>query len=390
MGISMKQAVSIQRCQAYDLPAVRDGLAQVLAGLGGWAPYIQKGDRVLLKANLVMRKHPNDAATTHPAVVQAIAESLIAYGASVVIGDSPGGPFTEGLLRSLYAATGMAQAATASGASLNFNTKSFTCENPLGQALPRLVMTDMLNDVDKVISVAKLKTHGMMAYTGAVKNMFGTIPGTVKAEYHLHHPSHSEFADALIDICLCAKPVLSFLDGITAMEGHGPTSGKPRPLHLLMAANDPFALDKTACAIIGLAETNVPILVQAQKRKLCGAGLSRVNFTGVPWQALAVTDFDVPETSSILTFRRLPTPIKWFISHNLQPSPVFAHDLCLGCGDCVESCPVGLIELRDKKPYAQLDTCIRCFCCQELCPHKAISVRRPFLLRAFSRSKRQR
>jgi len=383
----MTTLVSLQRCETYDESAVKAGILQQIADLGGLDKYVKPGERVLLKVNLLMKKKPEEATTTHPAMVKALAEILIAHGCAVTIGDSPGGPFTEKILRGIYAASGMERVAAETGAALNRNYNAADRENPNALWLKKLVVTDMLNDADKVISVSKLKTHGMMTFTGAVKNMFGTIPGIVKAEYHMNMPSYDEFADALIDICLCANPVLSFMDGIEAMEGHGPSGGTPRMMNVLLASDNPFALDKTACAIISLAENRVPILYRAATRGLCADGLGDIAFRGDTWESFAVTDFEIPVIRKALTFKPMPKPIRKFTSRHLQPRPVFDHKICIGCADCAKNCPAKIIEMRDRKPYVSLDSCIRCFCCQELCPKIAVKVYRPPLLRLISRTK---
>ena len=381
--------VSLQRCETYEESAVEACVRQQFDDLGGIEKYIQPGDRVLLKVNLLMKKKPEEATTTHPAVVKALAKILIAHGASVLIGDSPGGPFIESLTRAIYTATGMERVAAETGATLNHNLSAFHKENPDGLLLKRIELTDMLNDVDKVISVSKMKTHGMMAFTGAVKNLFGTVPGLTKAEYHLNMPSHEQFADALIDICLCVKPVLAFMDGIVAMEGHGPSGGSPRPMNVLLASDDPFALDKTACAIINLSEDRVPLLAQAAARGICQEGLDEITFKGAPWTDFIVFDFDIPQTHLVMNPKALPGILTKFVNRHLQPRPIFTHEKCTGCADCAKNCPAKVIEMRDRRPYVSLDNCIRCFCCQELCPKNDIKAYRPKLLRLLSRSKKK-
>ena len=231
--------VSLLACDEYDLRRLKKVLAESVQNLGGWEPYIQPGDRVFLKVNLVMNKEPEYAATTHPAFVQALGELLAEYGAEVIIGDSPGGLFNEEALKRIYKGTGIQAAAEDCGARLNWNTASREVKNPQGKLLKQLTQTAMLADADKVISVSKLKTHGMMTFTGAVKNQFGTVPGTKKAEYHFRMPAAADFADALIDICLAAHPVLCFMDGILAMEGNGPTGGTPRQIGAVLASASP-------------------------------------------------------------------------------------------------------------------------------------------------------
>ena len=115
-------------------------------------------------------------------------------------------------------------------------------------------------DVDKIINVPKLKTHGMTVYSGAVKNMFGIIPGSYKGEYHLRFEDVDDFADLLVDLCLFAKPVLTVMDAVVGMEGYGPTNGRPRTVGLIISSPDPYALDVVAAEVIGLKGRQVPTI----------------------------------------------------------------------------------------------------------------------------------
>ena len=124
--------VSLEKCESYEYSKVKSAVEKSFENLGGIEKFIKKGENVLLKSNLVMRKLPEEAATTHPAVIQALAETLIKYGANVEIGDSPGGPFNEILLKSIYKHTGMEEAAEKSGAKLSLDTTSQTVDNPNG------------------------------------------------------------------------------------------------------------------------------------------------------------------------------------------------------------------------------------------------------------------
>jgi uncharacterized protein (DUF362 family)/Pyruvate/2-oxoacid:ferredoxin oxidoreductase delta subunit len=372
--------VSLIRCESYDPTAVKAALSQSIAGLGGFAPYISAGEKVLLKVNLLMKKKPEEATTTHPVFVQALAELLIEYGAKVLIADSPGGPFSLSMLRGVYKATGIEKAAIGSGAELNWNVSTFEMYVRNGLLLKKFTATDFLNDVDKVISVSKLKTHGMMTFTGAVKNMFGVVPGLKKAEYHMNMPKHDDFANVMIDICLAADPVLSFMDGIIGMEGEGPSAGNPRAVNCVLAADSPYHLDKAAVSIINLDFGRVPSIVQSAKRGICTDDLSDIEFTDGKIEDFSVQDFIVPKTVNLLPFR-IPKFIKRFLLRHLQPRPVFHNETCTGCTDCAKLCPPKIIEMKENKPVANLNECIRCFCCQELCPKKAITIYKPFLLR---------
>lgn len=378
--------VSVIACNEYEHDKVKSALLESIKNLGGLEKYIKKTDKVLLKVNLLMKKTPEEATTTHPIFVQCLAEILIEYGAEVFIGDSPGGPFNEWILKSIYKATGMTEAAEKSGAILNFNTNSMEVSNPKGYLLKKLTVVEMLNGIDKVISVSKLKTHGMAKMTGAVKNMFGTIPGALKAEYHLNMPNLSDFANALIDICLYSAPVLCFMDAIIGMEGDGPSSGTPRKIGAVLASDNPFDLDLVAAHIIHIPAEAVPTIHLSIQRGLCAGNLEKINRKGDPIDQFVITDFKSPKICNINPYKgKIPKFLDDFMDKNLQPRPVFRHDKCIGCRDCYKNCPPKTIEMVNQKPVVHLDHCIRCFCCQELCPEKAVEIYRPFLFRLASK-----
>ena len=381
----MKDIVSITKCSEYEYNAVRASIEQNIRHLGGLGGYISKGERVLLKINMLMKKAPEEASTTHPVFVRALSDILLDYGCKVVIGDSPGGPFGEKYLRGIYKATGMQEIADTSDAVLNTNYNGVEKENPSALLLKRLLVADMINDVDKIISVSKMKTHGMMAFTGAVKSMFGIVPGLTKVEHHMNMPDHDTFADALIDVCLAAGPILSFMDGIVAMEGAGPSAGVPRQMGLCFASNSPFALDMAAVSVIGLPFAKVPTIRRAQARGLSPASLAEIEFYGEAWQSVTVKDFDIPATHLIFPFFSNSTVISAIIGKLLHPRPVFIKKSCIGCRDCEKCCPAKVITMSDGLPQVRLDKCIRCFCCQELCPKKAVKIHRPALLRLLTR-----
>lgn len=382
--------VTIHRCESYEQGQIRQAVSAMLQDIGGFAPYISPGETVLLKVNLVMSKGPELAATTHPAFVAELAKQLKAYGCRVIIGDSPGGPFNAAMLKRVYKTTGMLQAAEESGAELSLNTNTAELTGRAGKMLKNLTVTAMSQEADKVISVCKLKTHGMMTYTGAVKNMFGTIPGTMKAEYHVRMPKMEDFADALIDICEAVRPVLSFMDAVIAMEGNGPTSGTPRKIGAVLASADPYELDMVAAGLIGLGEQQVPTLKAAAER---GLAPRAAEIKGDAPELFAVKDFKMPE--HIHTDLSQGGFLPKLGMKLLRPKVRFDLARCVGCGDCAANCPARVITMKErregeknhrlKKPVVDYSECIRCFCCQELCPQSAVRVKESWIFKMANR-----
>lgn len=381
-----KEIVSLIRCEEYSYKEVKDSINSSFKNLGGIENFIDKGDRVLLKLNLLMKKKPEDATTTHPVFTKALAEILIEYGAEVIIGDSPGGPFNTKMLKGVYKACGIEKVAEEIGATLNYNTNTTEIKNPYGEVLKSINAIEVLNEVDKVISVSKLKTHGMMMFTGAVKNMFGIVAGLEKAEYHVRMPNNKDFSNALVDICQTAKPVLSFMDGIVGMEGNGPSGGEPRKISAVIASTSPYHLDVVATSLIGINPEKVPTIKRCIERNIITGGFDDISMVGNELESFIINDFIVPEIRSLDLFeKKLPKFLREILNELLQPKPVFKHEICVGCGDCAESCPPQVIKMVDKKPVVNLEDCIRCFCCQELCPVKAIVIHRPLLMKLLAK-----
>lgn len=371
------ESVNIIRCKDYEFNNVKKAVYEALDGIDAIKLKIAKGSKVLLKTNLLMRKSPEDAVTTHPAVVEAIVRYLQDTGCSVIIGDSPGGPFTEWNLRSVYNAAGMFEVAEKTGCELNFNTEALEISNPGARKLNTMQIIKIASEVDFVVSAAKLKTHGMMTYTGAVKNLFGVIPGLVKADYHFRLNDIDNFADHLVDICETIKPVFSIIDGIEGMEGDGPSAGEKRHVGLVLASESPYALDALASKIIGIEPMSVPTVRAASLRNLFSGDLKDIKIKGVQLEDIKIEPFKLPKSKNAnLIGGRIPKVLEKIILNILRPKPEFNHDLCISCGDCKRSCPPGIIDMSTGKPVPDLSRCIRCFCCHELCPKKAVTIRR--------------
>ena len=182
----MQYDVALAACRSYEEQEVSAALEQAIGQAGG-LDWVTPGMRVALKLNLVSAMKPEQAATVHPAVVCALTRMLTARGAHVILGDSPGGLYTAAHLQRVYDVTGL-RAAQALGAELNQDFSVEDVSFPEAVQARQFTATAYLRKADAVIDVCKLKTHGMMGMSNAVKNFFGTIPGTIKPEYHYKYP----------------------------------------------------------------------------------------------------------------------------------------------------------------------------------------------------------
>ena len=365
--------VIINTSENYRLDRVVACLEKMFDSMGVIENIVKPGMRVAIKPNLLMAKKPEDAATTHPSVVQAVVKLVQKAGGIAVIVESPGGPYNIPLLKMVYAKTGIEQVANETGAELNYDLRIEKINNDEAEYLKSLKILKPLHDADLIINLAKLKTHGFMVYTGAVKNMFGSIAGLEKSDYHLRMSNHELFANCLIDIFLATKPRINIIDGIIAMEGDGPSAGVPKYVGCLFASTDAFACDYAALKAIGVDYRKVPVMKIAEDRGIFDK--NKVNIIGVDLESIKPDSFEVPalelqKTGSKFAFVR-------FIKNKFRPQPQIIQDKCIRCGKCIEVCPPKAV-VKDKEKNIGIDykKCISCFCCHEFCPEKAIRIRK--------------
>lgn len=376
--------VAIVRCADY--ADVEAALTRALAPFGG-LDWVRPGMKVALKINLVSGGRPDSAVATHPALVSALCRLLTARGAQVRVGDSPGGVYTAAYIGHFYATSGMT-AVEETGARLNRDLSQREASFPAGKVLRSFQYTAWLDWADAVIDVCKLKTHGMMGMTCAVKNLFGVVPGTRKTEYHFRYPDPGDFADMLVDLNDFVRPRLSVCDAVVAMEGNGPTQGTPRPIGCLLAAADPNALDLVCAHLMGLTPAQVPTLQAACQRGLIPSSLQDLTFFGNP-DAFQQKDFQVAPIPASLLFRdtlrgRWGNAFGTVAARCLTAKPKLHTGRCTGCGQCARICPARAITLRSGKPVINRSACIRCFCCQEFCPQGAMRIARPLPARILN------
>lgn len=379
----MRPDVVIVPCADYTEGETRAALERVLAPLGG-LDWVEAGMRIAVKVNLVTFAKPEKAATTHPSLLCALVRLLAERGADVVVGDSPGGLYNAAYVNRVYAATGMREVEQAGGR-LNQNFEQSAAQYPQGKVCRQFHYTAWLDGADAVINLCKLKTHGMMAMTCGAKNLFGTIPGTMKPEYHFRYPDPRDFARMIVDLNEYFKPRLTIVDAVECMEGNGPTGGTPRYMGALLAAESPHKVDLVCAGLIGLKREEVPTLEAALERELIPSSESELRVEGDP-AAFSIPDFQRITTGNSHLFtgngKSLFGRVEGFVmGWALSQRPVVKKKECVGCGECRDICPAKAITMVKQKPRIDRKACIRCFCCQEFCPKSAMKVHRTFIAR---------
>lgn len=342
---------------------------------------LSPGMTVVLKPNLVMTSKPEEAIITHPALVAAVGKCVQRAGAKVLIAESPGGPYTPMTMKAAFRGCGYTDMAEACGFSLYTDCESREVPLPGGVRCRRMAIISPFLGADYLIDLAKLKTHSMVGFSGAVKNMFGAVPGLKKPELHCRFPEKPEFSEMLLDLCDFLQPDLCITDGIWAMEGNGPTGGTRRDLGVLAASKSPYAVDVCCAKLAGLEAGQVLMLRYAAERGLVPQSIDGLELLGDSLESLSVPDFQKAEASSTDFIDRLPRFLRPAAKKLATPYPRIEKKSCVGCGKCAESCPQNTIEIKDHKAEIDYRRCIRCFCCHEMCPKHVIEIRR---LRLFN------
>ena len=374
--------VSIVKCGDYS--HAYEAVKKSLDLIGGIEKYVKKGDKVLIKPNFVSRRKPDEAITTHPEIIRAVIKLAEAAGGIVTIAESPGGPYNTALLKAVYLQCGADDAVKETGAKLNLDTSFEDVSFPEGHTLKKFPIIKPVLDADVIISLPKLKTHAMTSYTGAVKNLFGVIPGTYKAELHFRLDERAAFCSMLVDLCECVKPTLSIMDGVWGMEGDGPTNGVNRHIGLVLASANPHALDFTACKIIDYSLNEVDTVANAANRGLFNP--DEIEIAGEEIEPLIIRDYVKPESHfNLLKLLKLPPSLNAKVTAILSSRPEMNHAKCISCGECARCCPPKAIDMSSGKPVINKKACIKCFCCQELCPKGAVDIKRPLLNRFMLR-----
>ncbi len=382
--------VSVVGCDSYEYEKVRAAVREAIFAVSDLEA-IKEGTRVAIKANLVASAAPDNAVTTHPAVLCAICELMLERGADVVIGDSPGGLYNSAVLEKIYRHAGVYECEKY-GARVNRNFGESSAVYPEARSAKTFTYTSYLDDADIIINACKLKTHGMMGLSCAAKNMFGVVPGTLKPEYHFRYPSYEAFADMIIDLDEYFKPYISVCDAVVGMEGNGPTAGEPRQIGCILASSSPHKHDVIVANIIGLNSASVPTLQAAKNRELIPQSEDGITVFG-DYKKYQIFDYKNIAVKRSLQFKGnsknvIKNIFGTVAGSVLDSKPTLKRKLCIGCNKCGKICPAKAIVIKNGKAEISRSKCIKCFCCQEFCPVGAMTVHRTFLARILQRSKK--
>ncbi|MGV8171923.1 MAG: DUF362 domain-containing protein, partial [Candidatus Woesearchaeota archaeon] len=306
----------------------------------------------------------------HPAIVEAVCKILKKAGCEIMIAESSGWN-TE----NAFSVCGIKAVAEKYDAKIIVLEKQKIIEKKIdGKVLKKIKTTDIMDFPDYIINLPKMKTHSFMKITGAVKNLFGLVPGTTKPLYHVKGKNEELFAELLIDIYEHYKPLIkiNIMDAVVGMEGQGPGNGDPKNTGLIIASTDAISLDVVQSRIMGFNPLNIPIITAAINRRLIN--ISDIKIIG-DYTNSNIPKLDYRPAGSGGGVMSFITSAKSYLMKTPPLIPEVNKDKCIKCGICAKLCPVQCITL---KPYPAFDrnVCIKCYCCHEHCPQGAIFLKR--------------
>ncbi|QIZ70162.1 DUF362 domain-containing protein [Oxynema aestuarii] len=300
--------VSLVRSRSYEPQLLKQTIAQMLDPWGGMEGFVKPGDRVLLKPNLLTGSRPTKECVTRPEIVACVAQMVRDAGGDPFLGDSP----AFGSARGVANANGYGELVEA----LNLPIVEFKGKRyqTLGDRFDHLLLSKETMEADVVINLPKVKSHVQLTMTLGVKNLFGCVPGKMKAWWHMEAGKDVDrFGEMLVETARTIAPNLTIVDGIIGHEGNGPSGGEPRDLGILAASDDVFACDRALLEVLNVDPAIVPTAAASLRLGLCPE-LDAIAFPHLRPVDVRIEDWKLPEALVPIDFG-LPRVLKSTFRH---------------------------------------------------------------------------
>lgn len=342
-----------------------------------------RGSTVAVKPNLLTAASPESGITTHPEFLRAVIKYIKRYGGEPLLVESPAFiPLDKVLAKGGYMDILLEEKVRIADTKITADLR-----NESGINYKYFHVAEDLVKADYIFNLPKLKTHSLTYFTGAVKNLFGSIHGLEKSKWHIRASSSPEFISFLLDLYggwyyLQNQGTVHIMDGITGLEGEGPgSSGKPNAANAVIAGYDAIAVDSVAVRVAGLDLRRTGVCVEGERRGYGFSSPEKITVVGD-----SISDFNnkfLPPKSKISAANSLLKSA--FIKNLLVEKPVPQKAVCTLCYQCRGICPAKAIDksIDGKIPAYDYSKCIRCYCCAEICPEAAIELKKGFIAKLF-------
>lgn len=364
----MKNNVWLEKFDNYNMLELQQGFERAFFDLnlnGLFKPKM----KVLIKINMPYAVSKDSAESTHPAVVGALINVLSKLGVVCIVADSPYKKYSLEALDQTYLNTGMLEIANLTKCELNRNLKTSKIKLNNGIVTKSLTLLDVVNNVDAIINVGKVKVDNNLGYLGAISNLFGLVPGEFKTLILNRLSTVEDYNNYLLDLysAIESKVMLNVMDGIVAQE----KDKTPRMLYCLGVSENIFSLDETILNILGIDAANSIIKQAKQREFILDNDSTKVVNKDV--KDFKIEDFALPEIDINSKIHNSENEQKRYFNKN-QARPKIDANKCKGCSICAKICPTNAINLKYDKNgeiFAEIDytKCILCNKCITACPY---------------------
>lgn len=238
-------------------------LTEALENIGGIERFVQPGDRVLIKPNLVTGRPPEYAVNTNPELVAEMVRLCLYQGArEVIVTDRP---TTDA--RTAFEVSGIADAVRKAGGKLKYpiETDFVRARIPDGKVLKEALILKDVFEVDVIINMPIAKHHSLAGLTLSIKNLMGVLGGR-RSSLHIN------FHEKIVDLYSLVRPHLNILDGWRILIRNGPTGGSLDDVvekKTIIAGADAVLVDSLAAfELFGKDPRDIEYLVNAAERGL--------------------------------------------------------------------------------------------------------------------------
>lgn len=369
----MSKLVSLDYLDDYNIFVLSETFSNIMTRLDLNTMFKPKM-KLLIKVCLPDAVSQDLAESTHPAVVRAVVDYFSNKGIKCIVADCPNTKHSLSHLDEVYLNTGMLEMANLTKCDLNRDLSTVDIEIPEGVMTKGITVLDLVNQVDGIINIGKLKINENLGYCGACSNMFTLIPNGLRSLILNRMENLGDLNNYIIDVLMSVKDklMINIVDAVVAQEA----DKTQRMLNCLGVSECPFCLDAAMCDILGIKYDNT-ILKQAKQRELFVYD-KPYKIVGEKIEKFVVEDFALAEFDCS---KPIKTSRMYFKLH--QQRPFIDKNKCKGCKICSKICPTNAIMMKyDNKGelFAEIDykKCIFCNKCITACPYRVIEQITPY------------
>ena len=264
---------------------IKASIMNVLNALGGLENFVEKGQTVVLKPNVVADHGLRNGVytggiVTDIGIIRALIEILLPIAGKVVVAE--GASINRAETTKLFEHYGYDKLVDldpvkVSLVDLNAADKLVRKSVPGGKRMLSREIPGTLENADTIINVPVMKTHFAALASLSIKSLQGAIPPIEKYMSHFFGLWQN-----LINIHHLVKPKLHIIDGLTAQENFGPVYGTPKTMNLIIGGTNPVAVDAVTMRIMGLDPALSPPVQLAHMQGLGSIEPEKINVAGTP------------------------------------------------------------------------------------------------------------